>query len=50
MAEPGEALLLRQFNRFGFCFIEVRTVKQHFAAEAAYRINFDISGGGWHDD
>ncbi|MGC6745930.1 hypothetical protein ACP0HM_23530 [Escherichia coli] len=25
-------------------------MEQHFAAEAAHRINFDIGGGGWHDD
>ena len=25
-------------------------MQQHFAAEAAHRINFDIRGGGWHDD
>jgi hypothetical protein len=32
---PGEALLLRQLNRFGFRFIKVGAVQQHFAAKAA---------------
>lgn len=47
---PGKALLLRQLDSFGLGFIKVRAVQQHFAAEAAHRIDFDIRRGGWHDD
>ena len=25
-------------------------MKQHFAAESTYRIDFDVGGGGWHND
>lgn len=47
---PDEPLLLRQRDSFGFGFIEVRAVQQHFTAKAAHRIDFDIRGGGWHDN
>lgn len=50
MAEPGETLLLCQFNRFGFRFIKIGTVQQHFATETANGIDFDIRGSRWHDD
>lgn len=41
---------MRQLDSFGLGFIKVRAVQQHFAAEAAHRIDFDIRRGGWHDD
>ncbi|CAB5619288.1 Uncharacterised protein [Escherichia coli] len=47
---PGKALLLRQFNRFGFGFIKVSAVQQHFAAKAANSINFDIGSRHRHDN
>ncbi len=46
----GEALLLRQLNRFGFGFVKVGAVQQHFAAETAHRIDFDVRGGHRHHD
>ena len=47
---PGKTLLLRQLNRFGFGFIKIRAVQQHFSAEAANGIDFDIGGSRWHDN
>ena len=47
---PGEALLLRQLNRFGFRFVKIGPVEQHFAAEPAHRVNLDICGGNRHHD
>ncbi len=47
---PGEALLLRQLNRFGFGFVKVSAVKQHFSAESAHRVDLDIGGSNRHHD
>ena len=47
---PGEPLLLRQFNRFGFCFVKVGPVEQDFAAETAHRVDLDIGGSNRHHD
>ena len=47
---PGEALLLRQLDRFGFGFVKVRAVEQHFSAKTAHRVDFDIRGGNRHHD
>ena len=47
---PGEPLLLRQLNRFGFGFVKVGAVEQHFSAETAHRVDFDICGSNRHHD
>ena len=47
---PGKALLMRQLDRFGFCFVKVSAVEQHFAAEATHRIHFDVCRGNRHHD
>jgi len=47
---PGEALLLRQIDGFGFRFVKIGTVEQHFAAKSAHRIDFNICRCYWHDD
>ncbi len=47
---PGKALLLRQIDGFGFRFVKIGTVEQHFAAKSAHRIDFNICRCHWHDD
>ena len=47
---PGEALLLCQLNGFGFGFIKIGAVEQHFPAETTYRVDFDVSGSNRHHD
>jgi hypothetical protein len=36
--------LSRQLDRFGFGFVKVRAVEQHFSAKTAHRVDFDIRG------
>ena len=48
--DPGETLLLRQLNRFGFRFVKIRAVEQHFPAKTAHRVDFDIRRGNRHHD
>ena len=45
---PGKPLLLRQLYRFCFGFVKVCAVEQHFTAETAYGIHFNIGSSNRH--
>lgn len=46
----GHALLLGKLDRLRFGLVEIGAVQQHFAAETAHRIHFDVRGGHRHHD